>query len=105
MSERAIMILMSLVITLYVREGIVMASDSRLTLNSISQSGPNQTVNVAVAQSDTNYKTFLTPNSVGISTYGAADIGGVPIAGTSNHLSMTLLVHRVSRSTPSLLKS
>jgi len=72
---------MSLVITLHVREGIVMASDSRLTLNTQRQSGANQIVNLAVGQSDSNYKTFLTPNGVGISTYGAADIGGVPIGG------------------------
>lgn len=72
---------MSFVITLYVREGIVMASDSRLTLNTTSQSGSNQTVNVAVGQSDTSYKTFLTPTNVGISTHGAAEIGGVPIGG------------------------
>ena len=58
-----------------------MASDSRLTLNTQSQTGPTQVVNLAVGQSDSNYKTFLTPNGVGISTYGAADISGVPIGG------------------------
>lgn len=73
---------MSLVITLYVREGIVMGSDSRLTLNTTQQQpGQQQIVNVAVGQSDTVYKIFLTPNNVGISTYGAADVQGVPIAG------------------------
>jgi len=72
---------MSLIITLYVREGIVMASDSRLTLNASQQQGPNQTVLLAVGQSDSNYKTFLTPTNVGISTYGAAEIQGVPIGG------------------------
>lgn len=72
---------MSFVITLYVREGIVMASDSRLTLNAQQQTGGTQTIHLAVGQSDANYKTFLTPTGVGISTYGAADIGGVPIAG------------------------
>lgn len=72
---------MSLVITLYVREGIVMASDSRLTLSTHQQSGSSQTVNLAVGQSDSNYKTFVTAEHVGISTYGAADIKGVPIGG------------------------
>ena len=73
---------MSLVITLYVREGIVMASDSRLTLNAM-QTTPagGQVVQLAVGQSDSNYKTFLTPNDVGISTFGAAEISGVPIGG------------------------
>src|SRR2546423_15420948 len=73
---------MSLVITVYVREGIVMASDSRLTLNStLPAPAGGQIIQLAVAQSDSNYKTFLTPTNVGISTFGAADIGGVPIAG------------------------
>ncbi len=72
---------MSFVITLYVREGIVMASDSRLTLNSETVVGGVRTRNLAVALSDANYKTFLAQNRVGISTYGAADIGGIPIGG------------------------
>jgi hypothetical protein len=72
---------MSFIITLYVREGMVMASDSRLTLNATRQEGPQQFVNVAVGQSDFSYKTFLAPGGIGISTYGAADILGVPIAG------------------------
>lgn len=58
-----------------------MASDSRLTLNT-EQHLPDKTiVQVAVGQSDSNYKTFLAPNNIGISTYGAADIGSVPIGG------------------------
>jgi hypothetical protein len=72
---------MSFIITLYVREGIVMASDSRLTLNTMQRQEDQQIVQVAVGQSDSNYKTFLAPNNIGISTYGAADIQGVPIAG------------------------
>jgi hypothetical protein len=72
---------MSFVIVLSVREGIVMASDSRLTLNVTQQKGDKQVVQVAVGQSDSNYKTFLAPNNIGISTYGAADLEGIPIAG------------------------
>jgi len=72
---------MSFVITLFVREGIVMASDSRMTLDRQQQSGPNQIMHLAVSQSDSNYKTFLMPTNVGISTYGAASINGVPIGG------------------------
>ena len=72
---------MSLIITLYVREGIVMASDSRLTLNVEQKSTAGQSTLLAVGQSDSVYKTFLTPTRVGISTYGDAAIGGVPIAG------------------------
>lgn len=72
---------MSLIITVYVREGIVMAADSRLTLNTQEQQGDKAVVNLAVGQSDSNYKLFLAPNAIGISTYGAADIKGVPIGG------------------------
>lgn len=72
---------MSFVITMFVREGIVMASDSRLTLTKTDKQDDKQLVNLAVAVSDSNYKTFLAPNNVGISTFGAAAIDGVPIAG------------------------
>jgi len=72
---------MSLVITLCVREGIVMASDSRMTLNATRQEADKQIVQLAVGQSDSNYKTFLAPCKVGISTFGAADVQGTPIAG------------------------
>jgi len=66
---------------MYVREGIVMASDSRLTLNTEQYRDDKQIVQVAVGQSDSNYKTFLAPNNIGISTYGTAEIKGAPIAG------------------------
>lgn len=72
---------MSIVITTNVREGIVMAADSRLTFNQTNQQGTNQTVHFAIGMSDTNRKLFITLNNVGIATYGAADIQGVPIAG------------------------
>lgn len=72
---------MSFIITLNVREGIVMASDSRLTLNTQKQID-EQTINqISVGMSDSNYKTFLTNNKIGISTFGAAEIQGIPIAG------------------------
>src|SRR6266705_3670129 len=72
---------MSLVVTVHVREGIVMAADSRLTLNTEMKQPDKTVVNLAVGQSDSNYKLFLAPNGIGIATYGAADIAGVPIAG------------------------
>lgn len=72
---------MSFMITLYVREGIVMAADSRLTLNTQEKKDDKTIMNTDVAVSDTNYKLFLSPDSIGIATSGAADIQGVPIAG------------------------
>jgi hypothetical protein len=72
---------MSLIITLHGQEGIVMASDSRLTLNNTETAGTQTTVTVGVSQTDTNYKTFLGKGRIGISTFGAAMIQGVPISG------------------------
>lgn len=72
---------MSLVMTVYVREGLVMAADSRLTLNIpiTLQNGTNQLLSITT--SDSAKKLFLAPNNVGIATCGVADIGGVPVAG------------------------
>lgn len=72
---------MSFAITLFVREGIVMAADSRLTLNRIDAQPDGSHVHLAVGQTDSIQKLFLASNHVGISTYGDADIKGIPIAG------------------------
>lgn len=84
---------MSFVITMYVREGIVLASDSRLTLNASTQQGTNQVVQMAVGQSDSNYKTFLA-DRVGISTFGAADVQGVPLGG---HIESFMQEHLIGK--------
>lgn len=84
---------MSFVITMYVREGIVLASDSRLTLNTSTQQGSNQIVQMAVGQSDSNYKTFLA-DRIGISTFGAADVGGEPLGG---HIESFIQDHLVGK--------
>lgn len=63
---------MSFVVTVYVPEAIVMASDSRQTL---TLKGKVETVN-----SDFTYKTFLQPGQqVGVSTFGQAVLGGVSV--------------------------
>jgi hypothetical protein len=72
---------MSLVVTVYTREGIVMAADSRLTLTYPRNSPGQQPHTVSVTTSDSARKLFLTPNHVGISTFGAAAIKGAPVAG------------------------
>lgn len=66
---------MSLIITTYIREGIVLSSDSRLSISHKVLGIKN------ITQSNAVRKTFVTSNSVGISSCGAADINGVPIAG------------------------
>jgi len=72
---------MSLIITLHGQEGIVMASDSRLTFANTNDVNGQKVVNFGVSQSDTSYKTFLSKGNIGISTFGAATIKGVPISG------------------------
>lgn len=66
---------MSLITTVVTNEGIVMASDSRITYNNTI------TKEKGVHFSDYAYKTFLCGDEIGISTCGNADIDGKPIAG------------------------
>lgn len=79
---------MSFIITIYLKEGIVMASDSRTTFTTQETVPARQEGEPTVAirhcgvhSSDTNYKTFVTANNVGISTCGDASINGQPITG------------------------
>lgn len=66
---------MTFVITIWTPEGIVMASDSRLTLNTtLPGAGGTQIQHLSTAQSDSVYKTFCIANKFGISTYGDADV-------------------------------
>lgn len=76
---------MSFVITIAVREGIVMAADSRLTLtikdpNLIDPTSKVERL-ISVPQTDAVNKLFLAQKRIGISTFGTADIKGVPISG------------------------
>jgi hypothetical protein len=72
---------MSLIITLHGQEGIVMASDSRLTFTNTDDVNGQKVVNFGVSQTDTSYKTFLGKGNIGISTFGVATIKGTPITG------------------------
>jgi len=72
---------MSLVVSVYTREGIVMAADSRLTLTYPRNIEGQQPHTVSVTTSDSARKLFLTHNHVGISTFGDAAINGAPVAG------------------------
>ena len=63
---------MSFVVTVYVPEAIVMASDSRQTVTIKNQ--------VETVSSDFAYKTFLLPSQqVGLSTFGQAALGGLSV--------------------------
>lgn len=78
---------MSLIITIYSGEGIVMASDSRTTFNTQDFNplpdgkGAIITDRQGVHFSDSTYKTFIANKKIGISTCGAAGIDGKPLTG------------------------
>lgn len=72
---------MSFIITVVTQEGVVMASDSRLTINNSRKVDGADITDSAVSQSDTSYKTFLTSSGIGISMFGAASVKGVPLSG------------------------
>ena len=64
---------MSLIVTVWTTEGIVMGSDSRISFS--SQIAPNIPVNIQTGHYfDTQEKTFICPNNCGISTCGAASL-------------------------------
>ena len=72
---------MSLIITLYVPEGIVLAGDSRLTLKWTEKNAKKEQVHYSTNGSDTTNKIFNIKDKFALGTFGAADIEGVPIAG------------------------
>jgi hypothetical protein len=76
---------MSLVITVFVPEGIVIAADSRLSLTYSTKDQTTQKEFLhMITASDSNDKVFLVKDRFGIGTYGVADIKGMPIAGFIN---------------------
>lgn len=66
---------MSFIIALHIGEGLVMASDSRITYD-ITTSNPDgtKTIERGVHFNNSSPKTFLTPANVGISYCGDATI-------------------------------
>jgi len=78
---------MSCIVTVYVNEGIVMASDSRISITSKKVINDGTDGNPIVIKetmdhySDTSYKTFLMDERIGISFCGNATINNAPIAG------------------------
>ncbi|MCK9537068.1 MAG: hypothetical protein M0R05_05775 [Bacilli bacterium] len=72
---------MSLLVTVYTNEGIIMASDSRTSFSRVQQV-LGQRVRVPSGHFyDTVDKTFLAPNNCGISTCGDGSINKIPISG------------------------
>jgi hypothetical protein len=72
---------MSLVVTVNVPEGIVMASDSRQSITVEGRTPDGKTFKVETVNSDSVTKTFLLENQqVGISNFGQDMLGGVPMS-------------------------
>lgn len=73
---------MSFIIALHIGEGLVMASDSRVTFNTTSiQPDGSKKVDFGVHLTDTTPKTFVTSEGVGISCCGDSSINSKPITG------------------------
>lgn len=72
---------MSFIIAVYVKEGIVLASDSRTTYTQTIQNGNLTTIKIGVHFTDTANKTFLCPNNIAIATCGDSSLAGAPITG------------------------
>ena len=72
---------MSLIITVNVPEGIIMASDSRQSITVEGRTPDGKTFKVETVNSDSVTKTFLLENQqVGISNFGQDLLGGVPMS-------------------------
>ncbi len=72
---------MSLIITVYTNEGIVMASDSRLCLTTTNNYSDGRSVrNIGAHCTDTTYKTFKASSRIGISACGESTINEMPLS-------------------------
>lgn len=71
---------MSLIMSIYLNDGVVMASDSRITITTKTESEGATLIN-SFPFSDSTFKTFVAPNQCGISTCGASSYKNKPISG------------------------
>ena len=73
---------MSFIITVYTHEGIVMASDSRITYTTYepNPNGKGALKNYGIQSTDTTYKTFICNSTIGLSAAGASSIKNKPIS-------------------------
>ena len=72
---------MSLIICIHVEEGIVLASDSRVSYNKKIKDNDAEIELIGIHAANTANKTFSCPNNSGISMCGDASIKGKPISG------------------------
>lgn len=72
---------MSFLITVYVNEGIVMASDRRTTYTNTQIVDGKEVQRIGIHTTNSTDKTFICPNGAGISCCGEASLFNKPIAG------------------------
>lgn len=72
---------MSFIIAVHVNEGIVLASDRRVTYTSTETSDKITVKRIGIHATNSTEKTFLCPNGAGISTCGDASLLNKPITG------------------------
>lgn len=72
---------MSILIAVYVNEGIVLASDRRSIYSNTVESEGIIVQKIGMHSTNSTDKTFICPNGVGISTCGDASLNGRPITG------------------------
>lgn len=73
---------MSLIVEVRVKEGIVLAGDSRSTYTRTTKvANGSQIQQIGVHVTDSAQKVFLAPNNIGLAICGEASINGLPIAG------------------------
>ena len=72
---------MSFIITVYVNEGIVMASDRRTTYTRTEENNGQIVKKIGIHATNSTDKTFVCPNGAGISTCGDASLLNKPITG------------------------
>lgn len=77
---------MSFIITVYVNDGIVMASDRRLTYQRNIEKDGKQVTFLGSNITNNTDKTFLCPNNAGISWCGDGSLNGKPITGYINDM-------------------
>lgn len=83
---------MSLIIATYVPEGIVMASESRESINITGKTPKGKTFKIQTVNSDNVTKTFLLEKQkVGISSCGETVLNGIPMAGHIKRFSEEVL--------------
>ena len=72
---------MSFIIAVHVVEGIVLASDRKVTFTNTSIQEGKTIIKIGTHTSTTTDKTFICPNGAGISTCGDSTVSNKPIAG------------------------